>query len=316
VSEDVKAMLIEAIQHAREAEHAAREEQADAVVKHAERALKQIQKAQESYKNERLDQSAYALQDAIDHGKKGHAKDAADHLRHAMMRLSQAAGTQLPEGMQFARQDGATHVSEEARPMVLEAIQHAVQAANAGQQGHPEAIAKHARKAIGKVKQAQQAGHNERLNESVFALGDAIEHAEQGQTKDATEHASRAVATLSQAIGQEPGEGQQATTDAAGGRQAGMDPVQGEVVVKGEVLKIDQDGFYVIKDHAGQEVHLLVAEEMNRGFQIGDTISAQLKPDGTVSSIEKQDGSDQQSQLEGQDQAGRSGQSTGPSIGR
>lgn len=319
MSEAVKPMLIEAIQHAREAEHAAREEQSDAVVTHAQRALKQIQEAQQSFKNERLHESAYALQDAIDHGKKGHAKDAADHIRHAIMRLSQAAGTQLPEGMKFARQGGPGHVSEEARPMVLEAIQHAIQAANAGQQGQPEPMTKHVRKAIGKAKEAQQAGHNERLNEGVFALGDAIEHAKQGHTNDATEHVSRAVAKLSQAVGQETGEGQRSAVDPAGGRQAGMETVQGEVVVKGEVLKIDRDGFYVVKDHSGQEVHLFVAEEMNRGLQVGDTISAQVKPDGTVSSIDKQDkqdGTGQQSQIEGQEQSGRSGESRRQSMSR
>ncbi len=66
--------------------------------------------------------------------------------------------------------------------------------------------------------------------------------------------------------------------------------VTGEVVVKGEVYEIDRDGFYIVRDQQGREVHMIVAEEMNRGIQVGDQIEAQVKPDGSVVAIQKAGG--------------------------
>lgn len=63
--------------------------------------------------------------------------------------------------------------------------------------------------------------------------------------------------------------------------------VTGEVMVKGEVYKIDRDGFYVVRDEQGREVHMIVTEEMNRGIQVGDQIEAQVNPDGSVVAIQK-----------------------------
>jgi hypothetical protein len=37
--------------------------------------------------------------------------------------------------------------------------------------------------AMSKAKDAQKAGHNERLNEGVYALGEAIEHDKKGRQK-------------------------------------------------------------------------------------------------------------------------------------
>ncbi|WP_447978293.1 hypothetical protein [Candidatus Nitrospira bockiana] len=78
-----------------------------------------------------------------------------------------------------------------------------------------------------------------------------------------------------------------AETGKPGGERGQPETIQGEVVVKGEVLKIDRDGFYVIKDPSGREVHLMVSEDMNRGFQVGDEIQAQVRDDGRVTRIEK-----------------------------
>ncbi|OQW32318.1 MAG: hypothetical protein A4E19_20030 [Nitrospira sp. SG-bin1] len=63
--------------------------------------------------------------------------------------------------------------------------------------------------------------------------------------------------------------------------------VSGEVLVKGEVLNIDRDGFYIVRDPSGKEVHLLIAEDLNQGLQVGDRIQAQVRPDGSVTSISK-----------------------------
>lgn len=56
--------------------------------------------------------------------------------------------------------------------------------------------------------------------------------------------------------------------------------------VSGEVLRIERD-FYVVKDPAGQEVHLLVSEDIGRGVQVGDKITAQVQPGGQATSIQK-----------------------------
>lgn len=69
--------------------------------------------------------------------------------------------------------------------------------------------------------------------------------------------------------------------------EGGSRGIRGEVVVKGEVLNIDRDGFYIVRDPSGQEVHLLVAEDLTHGLHVGDRIQAQVRPDGSVTSISK-----------------------------
>ena len=70
--------------------------------------------------------------------------------------------------------------------------------------------------------------------------------------------------------------------------------IRGEVVMKGEVLNIDRDGFYIVKEPNGREVHLLVAEDLNVGLHVGDQVLAQVAPDGYVTTISK--ASDDQSE--------------------
>ncbi|MGE0468324.1 MAG: small metal-binding protein SmbP [Nitrospira sp.] len=84
---------------------------------------------------------------------------------------------------------------------VREAIHHAMEAKSAGTQGKADALVKHAKTSLDLAKQAQRHGHNERLNEGVYALGDAIEHGQKKQTTDATEHMMHAIMKLSQAAG-------------------------------------------------------------------------------------------------------------------
>ena len=107
--------------------------------------------------------------------------------------------------------------AERIKETVGEAIKHAREAEDAGQQGKAEALVTHARMALNKAKDAQGAGHNERLNEGVYALGEAIEHGKKGQAKDATEHMMHAIMKLSQAAGlQMPGEEGKATSPGSG----------------------------------------------------------------------------------------------------
>jgi len=97
----------------------------------------------------------------------------------------------------------------EFKAAVQEAVQHAYEADAAGSQGDAEGLKKHAYKAIDKAKEGQRAGLNERLNDGVYALGDAIEHADKS-VKDATEHIKRAIMKLSQSAGLQMPEGGQA----------------------------------------------------------------------------------------------------------
>lgn len=103
------------------------------------------------------------------------------------------------------------------KAVIQEAVQHAYEADAAGSQGDAEGLKKHAHKAMDKAKEGQRAGHNERLNDGVYALGEAIEHAEKN-VKDATEHIKRAIMKLSQSAGLQMPEGSQAA-DAKRSRQ-------------------------------------------------------------------------------------------------
>lgn len=80
--------------------------------------------------------------------------------------------------------------------------------------------------------------------------------------------------------------------------QGGAQSVSGEIIVKGEVLQVDRDGFYLVKDEEGRDVRLIVSENIHQGFQIGDRIRAQVRSDGTVTSITR--GSDHSSGLSDQ----------------
>ncbi len=81
---------------------------------------------------------------------------------------------------------------------VREALNHAMEAESAGKKGKSDALVAHAKKSLDSAKRAQRSGHNERLNEGVYALGEAIEHGEKQQTADATEHMMHAIMKLSQ----------------------------------------------------------------------------------------------------------------------
>jgi hypothetical protein len=84
---------------------------------------------------------------------------------------------------------------------VQDALYHARRADAAGSKGDSQALIKHSKKALKKAKEGQRAGHNERLNEGVHALGEAIEHGKNHEVQDATEHVKHAIMKLSQSAG-------------------------------------------------------------------------------------------------------------------
>jgi hypothetical protein len=88
------------------------------------------------------------------------------------------------------------------------------------------------------------------------------------------------------------GQQQQQRQQTAGGQNT----ITGEVVVAGEVMEyeragnwltFDRDGFYIVEEPNGKQSHLIVAERIDPGFNVGDRIEAQVKQDGTVTSISR-----------------------------
>jgi hypothetical protein len=96
-------------------------------------------------------------------------------------------------GMQDDRRQGGSF-----KRTVKKALDYAQKANEAGKSGNAQKLVKHSRKALDLAKEAQRAGHNERLNEGVYALGEAIEHGNKEETQDAREHVMHAIMKLSQ----------------------------------------------------------------------------------------------------------------------
>lgn len=119
---------------------------------------------------------------------------------------SSVIGAGLPAVDRFAvasTNEGAVYLaanepSQDFKQTIQEALTHAQKANQAGKDGKHEELVQHSRKALDLAKEAQRAGHNERLNEGVYALGEAIEHGQKQQTKDAREHVMHAIMKLSQ----------------------------------------------------------------------------------------------------------------------
>lgn len=87
----------EAIKHARKAVNAGEKGDTTALVAHVQTALSKAKDAQRAGHNEYLNEGVYELGEAIEHGRKNHTEDATEHVRHAIMRLSQSANLQIPE---------------------------------------------------------------------------------------------------------------------------------------------------------------------------------------------------------------------------
>lgn len=99
-----------------------------------------------------------------------------------------------------------TQSRDQFTSIIKEALHHAREADAAGSSGDGKGLAKHAQKALEKAKEGQRAGHNQPLNDGVYALGEAIEHADKHPV-DATEHIKRAIMKLSQSAGLQIPEG-------------------------------------------------------------------------------------------------------------
>lgn len=75
-----------------------------------------------------------------------------------------------------------THSSSDPlRSIIQEALLYAREADAAGSRGDSQGLTTHSQKALEKAKEGQRAGHNERLNEGVSELGEAIEHGRKDQ---------------------------------------------------------------------------------------------------------------------------------------
>jgi hypothetical protein len=150
-----------------------------------------------------------------------------------------ALGDTPPQG-----RDSGSLSSQDFTQIIQEALRHAREADAAGTKGDAEALKKHAHKAIEKAKEGQRAGHNEKLNDGVYALGDAIEHAGE-HTKDATEHVKRAIMKLSQSAGLHVPEG--VPTGETRGRSAASDGTRQATALTGGYLDdgfVDDDWFF------------------------------------------------------------------------
>jgi sporulation protein YlmC with PRC-barrel domain len=102
-SVDFKNTVQEALKHAMEAKTAGKQGNAEALVTHAKQSLDSAKRAQRGGYNEQLNEGVYALGEAIEHGEKQQATDATEHMMHAIMKLSQSAGLQIPEGVTTGR---------------------------------------------------------------------------------------------------------------------------------------------------------------------------------------------------------------------
>lgn len=117
-----------------------------------------------------------------------------------------------------------------------------------------------------------------RLSGKPFVLAQKV------TSQDKTVHIERKVLSAMRSVH----EGKRSEGQASNARSENpSQEVRGEVVMKGEVLNIDRDGFYIVKEPNGREVHLLVAEDLDVGLHVGDQILAQVAPDGYVTSIVK-----------------------------
>lgn len=97
-SKEFKQQIRQALKYARHAKDAGQKGKANELVEQSKKALDVAKEAQRAGHNEPLNDGVYALGEAIEHGKKKETKDATEHVMHAIMKLSQSADLQIPEG--------------------------------------------------------------------------------------------------------------------------------------------------------------------------------------------------------------------------
>ncbi|MGQ0811378.1 MAG: small metal-binding protein SmbP [Nitrospiraceae bacterium] len=173
---------------------------------------------------------------------------------------------------------------------VREAMRHAQEAKAAGIEGNAGELVLHSRIALDKAKDAQRAGHNDRLNEGVQALGEAIERGKISRTQEATEYVARAILRLSQAAIQLQ-EGNARTQH----HHRDIDRMLTGAVVRGEVLSIESDDLYISNMPSGKLLRLVTLPTMLEEIEIGDSIEANVFPDGRVIALKTIDGDESNS---------------------
>ena len=97
-AQDFKHTVQKALDHAQKANEAGKNGNHQELVQHSRKALELAKEAQRAGHNERLNEGVYELGEAIEHGQKQETKDAREHVMHAIMKLSQSADLQVPEG--------------------------------------------------------------------------------------------------------------------------------------------------------------------------------------------------------------------------
>jgi hypothetical protein len=77
----------------------------------------------------------------------------------------------------------------------------------------------------------------------------------------------------------------------AAGRAAGpveqVETTAEKARVMGEVLRIEQDQYFTLKDPAGKEVRISIATDLNPGLKAGDRIEATINDKGEVLTLDK-----------------------------
>jgi len=140
------------------------------------------------------------------------------------------------------------------------AVKHARVAEIAGNQGNVADMVENAQLSLEHAKEARRAGNNADLAAGIVALRQTIAYG-QGNVAAATPTAT---------------------------------PVSRTRTVKGElsrsstdVKRADGRETYILRDPQNREVPITLSQEMNQQVQVGDTVEAQIDPDGQVTSITK-----------------------------
>ena len=108
--------------------------------------------------------------------------------------LATLLASTLPLQSAFGEGGARRDVVRQEQQNIKDAIEHATEAVEHGQQGHAEKLVTHAEAAL---QLAMKGGEDQHLAESITSLKAAIEHGKAGHADVATKHAETAVTHLS-----------------------------------------------------------------------------------------------------------------------
>ena len=109
--------------------------------------------------------------------------------------LASLLASTLPLQSAFGEGGARRDVVRQEQQNVKDAIKHATEAVEHGEQGHAEKLVTHAEAAL---QLAMKGGEDPHLAEAIANLKEAIEHGKAGHADVATKHAETAVTHLSQ----------------------------------------------------------------------------------------------------------------------